>query len=65
MVRLLNFRPVHHRGASSRIEVAIELTYLRGQPVEFVVITPERALELIEQLAQSVNIVTRVNAEGK
>ena len=54
-IEVLNVTPRHPgRGEPSQIELALVLRYLKGQPVEIVVLTPEKAIELIEQLAHAV-----------
>ena len=60
-VRVLGVGPVHPgRGEPSRIVLHVHLAYLKGEPIESVVISPEQAVRLIEQLAQAL----RVTAAG-
>jgi hypothetical protein len=51
-IELLGVRPNHPgRGEPSYIELNVALAYLRGEPVESIVLTPAEAVLLIEQLA--------------
>jgi hypothetical protein len=54
-VEILNVTPRHPgRGEPSEIVMAVVLRYLRGEPVEAVVLTRQKAVELIEQLARAI-----------
>lgn len=56
-IQVLGVRPNHPgRGEPSRIELNLILSYLRGEPVETVVLTPAEAIVLIEQLALAIRV---------
>ena len=54
-IAILGVRPVHPgRKEPSRIEMAVVLHYLKGEPVENIVLTRKQATVLIERLAWSI-----------
>ena len=58
-IEVLGVNPVHPGpGKPSRIEMTVVLRYLKGEPIEFVVISPQQAMSLIEQLAKAVRVTT-------
>jgi len=56
-ISVLGVRPNHPgRGEASFIELNLVLWYLRGEPIESVVLTTQEAVSLIEQLALAVRV---------
>lgn len=56
-VEIMGVHPIHPgRGEPSRIEAAIVLRHLRAEPVVTVILTPAKAIELIEQLAIAIRV---------
>jgi hypothetical protein len=56
-IQVLGVRPYHPgRGEPSRIALNLMLKYLRGTPIEVVVVSPNEAIRLIEQLAVAIRV---------
>lgn len=59
-IDVLGVHPRHPgRGEPSVIELAVALSYLRGAPIEVVVLSPARAVKLIEQLALAIRVTSK------
>lgn len=57
-IGLLGIRPVHPgRGESSRIELNIELRYLKGTPIATIILTKAEVIELLAQAATALRAV--------